>query len=529
MCNRPSSTSTVQDSSQRSRRLFAGSIGGYGLVAASILYGLASIPIALVYLPLQQFGLWAVTQQTMTFLALVDLGFSSALARLLIDHKDQPRGEAYKSMICMSRFIMIAQGIIVLLGGVALAFALPGFISIPEDLKTEFAWLLSAQAVVVAAGFTTKHYSQILYAHHRLDIESGIGSCGFVLQLLTLWVGFQLNAGIFALVWASAAGWATTTVARALACRWLGLLPQTGVRTRFTLRQLREVFGFGLGLFGVSVGSVLVISAQALIIAKFIGLAEAGIWTVCTRPFTIMLSIIWRPYDSSFTIISEMLVRHEYGHFLKWFVSLGKFTLGASFIAAAIFTAFNTPFVQIWTGGRVFWPDHNNILLACWIPLLTISHCASWVIQASKHLRSLPWICLFEGVFFVASASLLAPAFGFMGVILCSIAASLFFTVPYSYLRLASIVGSEPWKLAVELMARPVAIGAIMMLAAASALFLTRDIGDPLFVLAARMGLMGLCTIFVMRILFDNSLRSRLLEQLPPPLRSATCCVIGNP
>lgn len=513
---------------QHSKRLFFGTLWGYVLMGASILYGLASIPIALSYLPLEKFGLWAVTQQALNFLTLVDLGFSSALARLLIEHKDEPGGAPYHSMVRMSQAVMLAQGGIILLLGIGLAIFLPGFMDIVPELKRTFAGLLALQALVIAAGFAMRFYGQILYAHHRLDIDSGINACGFAIQFVVLWLSFHLGAGVFSLVWASAATFVTTTAARMVVCRANGFLPRRGGKASFSSRQFREAFSFGAGLFGVSLGGVLIMSTQAMLIGKFIGLAEAGIWSVCTRPFTIMLPFIWRPFDSSFTMFSEMVVRRESARLVVWFTSLGRFTFGMAFIAAVTFAVCNAPFVWLWTSGRVSWPEINNTLLALWVPLLTFSHCASWVIQATKKLKLLPWICFLEGAFFMAATSLVGNALGYAGIILCSIVASLLFTVPYSCLRLGEILDQPVRQLCRNVLSPPAAVGIIMVLAALPAMLLTHNMGSPGLLFFIRCCVMGLFAVGMLRFTLDDPLRRRLLEQIPPHFYGMASFLVGK-
>ncbi|MEI9863108.1 MAG: hypothetical protein WDN00_00825 [Limisphaerales bacterium] len=52
-------------------------------------FTLVSIPLIFHYLPKSEFGLWAVVTQLIGYVSLVDLGMTSATARLMVDHKDQ--------------------------------------------------------------------------------------------------------------------------------------------------------------------------------------------------------------------------------------------------------------------------------------------------------------------------------------------------------------------------------------------------------------------------------------------------------
>jgi hypothetical protein len=56
---------------------------GYLQLGVNVFYTLASVPLALHYLPKKAFGLWALVMQVSSYLALVDLGMASLAARLV--------------------------------------------------------------------------------------------------------------------------------------------------------------------------------------------------------------------------------------------------------------------------------------------------------------------------------------------------------------------------------------------------------------------------------------------------------------
>ena len=70
---------------------------GYAAMASNVVYTLASIPLALRYLPKDEFGLWALITQITGYLVLIDV--ASSLSRILIDHKDTRDDGMYGSVI----------------------------------------------------------------------------------------------------------------------------------------------------------------------------------------------------------------------------------------------------------------------------------------------------------------------------------------------------------------------------------------------------------------------------------------------
>src|SRR2546423_1204168 len=129
----------------RFRRIVHGAATGYvSLITASV-YSLASVPLALHYLSPARFGLWFLMTDIWSYLSLIDLGMSGALARTLIDHKDARDGGAYGSLLKTGWLVMTVQGLIILLVGFALAPALSSLLRIPGYLAADFVVLMRWQ------------------------------------------------------------------------------------------------------------------------------------------------------------------------------------------------------------------------------------------------------------------------------------------------------------------------------------------------------------------------------------------------
>src|ERR1051326_5528492 len=84
---------------------------GYLAIGSNVVYTLASVPLALHYLSKDEFGLWALALQVAGYLLLIDLGITSAVSRILIDHKDEIDGGNYGSVIKTSCLVLTIQGV----------------------------------------------------------------------------------------------------------------------------------------------------------------------------------------------------------------------------------------------------------------------------------------------------------------------------------------------------------------------------------------------------------------------------------
>src|ERR1700722_15591615 len=92
-------------------------VSGYMQIGVNVLYTLASVPLALHYLSKDEFGLWQVATAVTGYLLLIDFGMTGSAARILIDHKDNPTGGAYGSVIKISIVVSLFQGMIIAIAG----------------------------------------------------------------------------------------------------------------------------------------------------------------------------------------------------------------------------------------------------------------------------------------------------------------------------------------------------------------------------------------------------------------------------
>src|SRR5690349_2808205 len=143
---------------------------GYAAMVSNALYTLASAPLALHYLSKPEFGLWSVVMQIGTYLALIDLGISGSVSRILIDHKDTKEDGLYGSVILTGCIVLLVQGGFIIIGGLALSLLLPAIMDVPKDLSHLFRVLAAAQFILSGFFFAGRIWTRILEAHQRFDL-----------------------------------------------------------------------------------------------------------------------------------------------------------------------------------------------------------------------------------------------------------------------------------------------------------------------------------------------------------------------
>jgi len=421
----------------RFRRAIHGVASSYVLLAATALYSLASIPVALHYLDPQRFGLWMVMGTLAGYLSLIDAGMTGAAARLLIDHKDDRNGGNYGSFVQTGWLVSILQGLIIFVIGLCLAGTFARLLAISALLQPEFIRLVNWQCGVVGLMFSTRMLGLILNAHQRMDLSNYIGVCGLIVNFAAQWIFFHLGFGVISLALGSLVSLVVNVAFQAAACVVLKLFPRAGSWGRASWRHFHDIFNYGKDLFLVGVGTQLIMTSQTIVITRVLGLEAAAMWGVGLRVFNLLNQLIWRLYDMSQAALAEMLARGEISRLRDRYRSLAILTFSLAGWMAVSFALCNSLFITIWTQDKIHWPAGNDWLLACWMILSAVVHCHNSFALLTKQVGFMRYIYFLEGVVFVALSFLVARWGGLPAIIGCSILCTTAFSGAYGVWRMS--------------------------------------------------------------------------------------------
>jgi O-antigen/teichoic acid export membrane protein len=428
----------------RFRRVIHGVASGYVLLAATAVYSLATVPLALHYLSSERFGLLTLLSSIGGYLALIDLGMSGSVARLLVDHKDDRQGGVYGGLIQTGWLVLLVQGTLVFMAAFILAAPLTSVLAIQADLRHQFIVLLRWQGATWALGFWMRICSHLLQAHQRIDLVNYGQLTALAVNFAALW--FFLYAGL-SMAWAYLAGTAANAGLALAACWHLKLFPGPGAWGRPSWPRFHELFNYGKDLFLVSLGTQLIMASQTLIITRRLGLAVAAAWFAGTRAFTLVNQAIWRISDFSMPAFSEMMVRGEKELLCQRYKAVLVLSASLSGFAAVTYALCNSSFVSVWIppDRHIYWPASNDVLLGVWMVVLAVLHCHSSFVLITKGIGFMRYVYFVEGLVFVASAVALAPWGGLAAIIACSVICSLLFSGAYG-VRRVSLVFDLPFR-----------------------------------------------------------------------------------
>jgi len=407
----------------------------YLQLGVNVVYSLVSIPLILHWLPKAEFGMWAVLVQLMGYVSVIDLGMTSAVARLLVDYKDRRSDGGYGSLVKTSFLVSLTQGIIILTAVNLGAPLLAELMKIPAEHRDVFILLLRVQGLVTAFTFSLRPLGLMLDAHQRMDIMNAYSSYSLVAQLGLLTVLLNDGFGIYSLVYASIISAVVSPLYLVWHCRRLKVLPQPGEWGRLSRQKFREVFSFGMDVFLFNLGGQLIMSSQTIIISRCLGLDIAAGWSVGTKIFNLCVPLVLRPLFMSMPALAEMIVRNELTRLRARFEGLVVLTGSLGVYLGISYALCNSLFVGIWTHNRIVWSPLNDGLLAAWLVVISIQsvHC-NWTL-ITKQIGGMRYIFFAEGCCFVLLASFWGSRWGVPGIVIVSFLCTTFISFQYGIHR----------------------------------------------------------------------------------------------
>ena len=419
-------------------RQFVQGVGSSWLATfATVAYSLVSVPIALTYLSVKEFGLFVLVVQIASYFTLAEVGMSAATARFLVDYKDNPDDGNYGSVILTGFWVFLTQALVVLAIGVLGAPSIVQWIGVPSDLEPTAVFLLRCLAVTSSFVMAFRIYGAVLYANKRLDLIHAFMGGNMLFGLVLLVAILSSGAGLPGLVWLFASQTVVAIIFPVIACGRLGLLPSGGCWGRASMGRFRELFRFGKDVFLVSVGNQVLEASQLIIVTRTMGLASAAVWSVNTKVLLLIYQLVTKVEGTAIVFFAEMMVRGETGKLATRFRQIYQLTAGIAVVALAGVVAVNQPFVSVWANPSLAWSIPLSLMMAAYVFLNAVTRCSGNLIIHTKQIAAFRYVYLAEAVTFVALALWLSSRAGFYGLLSAALLCIVIFRGTYTTWRVA--------------------------------------------------------------------------------------------
>ncbi len=377
-------------SRERFRRAALTTVVAMGAKLIALGTAFAAIPLTLNYLGPERFGLWAAIGSVNALMEFADLGLANGLLNAVA--RNSAREERASLQLYVSSAFFLLLGIAILLA--AAFFALAPLIPWKSIFEHPTASLIqeARQASAVFAVCFALNLPLGIVRRVQMGFQEGFSSslwqcAGSLLALAGVLFAMRLNAGLPWLVLSL-----TGAPVAAMALNWTVEFTYSRAWLRpsfrwFQWRIGRELIGAGLLFFVLQAAHLLLMSADPLIAARYLGLSAVADFSVAQKLFMLAFTLqsmwlapLWPAYG-------EAAARGD----RRWIRStMQRTTLTAGALSAAlgaILVIFRAPIFGAWLH-RDWAPSLDlSVGLALWAVALSVGGSISMFLNGVHALR----------------------------------------------------------------------------------------------------------------------------------------------
>ncbi len=370
-------------------------LGARGVVFATMF---ATIAIVSRSLSPEAFGVWSVLSALAFFGTSFDFGLGQAMRnRLTALTATQPRDRDLERRLFFSIWHALTFVAIVLIGILLLTSDMIPWVALLDAQDSTIASEIPFVAGTVACLFLSSMIFSLAGAGFYAYQESGIRSLFDVLQSLLLLATVLVFANRLQLSGLVAAYYGALNIG--LAIMFFAFLQRRNwtfqwIRTRVWLEHVRDLVPSSLAFWLLGVSALMILSTDPIIAARTLGLAEAGVFSVTQKLFTIVITIhfafltpLWAGYAHAIASQDWGWIRQAFKRSLA--ITLGLAVLGSSTLALAAPTL-----LHVLLGREV----HNWALIAslmAWVSMYAVINCYSVLLNGLGRV----WVQTFFSVF----------------------------------------------------------------------------------------------------------------------------------
>ena len=183
----------------RSRNYIAGLFSGYFLAAATVFVGLWLTPFTLRYLDREQYAVFALANDVIMWLGLIDLGITAGLRARAAQLAGQPEQQTLNELASSAFYAQMVVVAVVILAGSVIAFSFPHFFPVRADLHVQSQGVMLLLALGAAMSIGTQTFSALLVAHQQIHVDNAIGLLNLFLRTVITVALLIMGYGLYSL------------------------------------------------------------------------------------------------------------------------------------------------------------------------------------------------------------------------------------------------------------------------------------------------------------------------------------------
>jgi O-antigen/teichoic acid export membrane protein len=386
--------------------------------AANILITFLIAPLLVHRLGDTAYGVWGLISEILGYSFLLDFGIRIAVTRYIGRHLALDEPEAMNRVLTTGLVFSAGSVVIVLTGGVVLAFLLPRLFSIPPRLVSDSRLTVVIVATALASSFPGSLFNGCVAALSRYDLLNIRNVAPNVIRALLLWFFLDRGYGLLAVALISSS---TFVLAFILDFYFASRhLPGFAIERRFfDLSALRTLVDFSVYAFLLSVSWRLLFMTDNLVVGFVLGPAAVTFYTVGMNLADLLRGSLGN-ISNLFAPLAAQMHALEQQHSLQRLLFKGsRMTLLYALAGVGGLIVLGPQFLGFWMG-QAFIGRTGPILIALVVEVAcyALAYTCGQVLYGMNRHRFYAWLSMLQAATNFALSTILIRRFGPLGVAL---------------------------------------------------------------------------------------------------------------
>jgi O-antigen/teichoic acid export membrane protein len=294
--------------------VFTSTITGALAQISFIVVRLITIPIIITQLGKTEYGLWVLIGQSISFMALSELGISNAISRFVARDKVTRTQEDLNTLINTGVGLSLVVANLVVLISIGLIFVLPNWLGVEPAYLVSVRWVLLISGISLSIQIPLRISFGILNGYQKYGVTNtlqiGLSLFNLVGVLLLLWTD-QFGLILLGVVYFSASVFYHLSGLIAIKRTFSGI--RIFIRD-FSKVAARELLGVGLSASLITAGSSFYRQGIVLASGKLLSIEEAGIYGFVLGLITLLTTFLTQLTLPLLTLASEVQAKEDLNH-----------------------------------------------------------------------------------------------------------------------------------------------------------------------------------------------------------------------
>ncbi len=377
-----------------------------------------SVPIFVKQLSNQDYGIWIIATNIISWLTLSDFGLSLSITRSFIKiFNDQKNTNSIRNDLIKTAFVIsLFIGICLIILGIVFynLFSIYSKINVENLHKLSVLLFIIIPSLFIAV--VTSIFTGVLEAYQKLTLNRNISTiCNVINSLFAI-----LFVIIFKNVSAMAFSLLLTNCIKFLVTyKFVTKLLVIKIRqSNFSNTLARDLLSFG-GYFQLAkLADTMATNTDNFFISRYSSINFIQPYSITSKIYSLFsITLISKIPGSIFPGIYEAYTQGKIEQIRVVLNNLFNLLLRISILAASLIYFFNESFIKLWVGAQNYAGDHVNILIVLFTIYETIFRGMAFIIYIQDNMKNYSLVCFLEFLTNLILSVILGYKYGIIGIV----------------------------------------------------------------------------------------------------------------